>query len=62
MLVIGSDLGAAVGPLLGYSLLQLNLPASCILLVQSVLHAIAGGLSGVCPGGASEAVSSQRWS
>ena len=52
VLVIGSDLGAAVGPMLGYAILQMRMPPSRILLVQAVLHATAaciGGCNSSCP-------------
>ena len=41
MLVIGGDLGAAVGPMLGYAILQCHMPPSSILLTQATLHATA---------------------
>ena len=41
VLVIGGDLGAAVGPMLGYAILQLQMPPSFILLTQALLHAAA---------------------
>ena len=41
LLVQGNDLGAAVGPVLGYALLQMGLPASSVLAAQSIIHAAA---------------------
>ena len=41
LLVQGLDLGAAVGPLLGYSLLEMGLPAASVLAAQSVVHGAA---------------------
>ena len=41
LLVQGNDLGAAVGPVLGYALLQLGLPPSAVLAAQSFIHAAA---------------------
>ena len=45
-----ADLGAAAGPVLGYTVLQLQLPSSTILLTQATLHAIAACVS-CCPCG-----------
>ena len=41
LLVQGLDLGAAVGPLLGYSLLAMGLPAASVLAAQSAVHGAA---------------------
>ena len=41
LLVQGDDLGAAVGPLLGYALLQAELPPSAVIATQATVHAIA---------------------
>jgi len=41
LLVQGEDLGAAVGPLLGYALLQAGLPPSAVLATQSLVHGAA---------------------
>ena len=41
LLVQGEDLGAAVGPVLGYALLQAGLPASAVLAAQSITHGAA---------------------
>jgi hypothetical protein len=42
LLVQGDDLGAAVGPLLGYALLQApSLPPSAVLATQSLVHGVA---------------------
>lgn len=41
LLVQGLDLGAAVGPLLGYSLLEMGLPAASVLAAQSAVHGAA---------------------
>ena len=41
LLVQGCDLGAAVGPVLGYALLESGLPASSVLAAQSLVHGIA---------------------
>ena len=35
------DLGAAVGPLLGYSLIEVGLPEASVLAAQSVVHGAA---------------------
>ena len=43
-----ADLGAAAGPVIGYTVLQLQLPSSTILLTQATLHAIAAFVS-CCP-------------
>lgn len=41
LLVQGCDLGAAVGPVLGYALLESGLPASSVLAAQSLVHGVA---------------------
>lgn len=50
--VIGADLGAAMGPVLGYTVLQMRLPPSTILLTQATLHAAAACVSCCACGGA----------
>ena len=37
----GADLGAAVGPVVGYALLESGLPASSVLAAQSIVHGAA---------------------
>merc|ERR1712032_1649223 len=41
LLVQGNDLGAAVGPLMGYILFHLRLPSWAVLAVQSLVHSIS---------------------
>ena len=41
LLVQGADLGAAVGPVVGYALLESGLPASSVLAAQSIVHGAA---------------------
>lgn len=53
VLVIGSDLGAAVGPMLGYAILQLQMPPSSILFTQAMLHAVAACVGCCDPAGGS---------
>ena len=43
--VIAADLGAAMGPMVGYAVLQLNMPPSSILCIQMLLHGVAAGVS-----------------
>ena len=38
LLVQGNDLGAAMGPVLGYALIQVGLPPSAVLAAQSAIH------------------------
>ena len=45
LLVTGDDLGAAVGPVLGYALLQAGLPASAVLGAQSIVHGCAAAVA-----------------
>ena len=45
LLVMGDDLGAAVGPLLGFTLLQARLPPSSIFDAQSIIHAAAAAVA-----------------
>ena len=42
LLVQGDDLGSAVGPVLGYAILQMQLPASSVLAAQCLIHGTAG--------------------
>lgn len=45
LLVMGDDLGAAVGPLLGFTILQARLPPSSIFAAQSIIHAAAAAVA-----------------
>ena len=49
ILAQGNDLGAAVGPLLGYVLLQVGLPPSVVLATQSLIHGAAVAAAAFAP-------------